>query len=90
MKSLKVIKTISIIIVPLGLILFYKQLIIPYNNLENAVVNAVAALIGMIPEGLILLTSTVLAVSIIRLAKYKVLVQELYCIEMLARADILC
>ena len=44
----------------------------------------------MIPEGLILLTSTVLAVSIIRLAKYKVLVQELYCIEMLARADILC
>ena len=91
MKSLKkVIKTISIIIVPLGLILFYKQLIIPYNNLENAVVNTVAALIGMIPEGLILLTSTVLAVSIIRLAKYKVLVQELYCIEMLARADILC
>lgn len=91
MKSLnKVIKIISFIIVPLGLILFTKQLQIPDNTFENAVVNTVAALIGMIPEGLILLTSTVLAVSVIRLSKYKVLVQELYCIETLARVDILC
>ena len=49
-----------------------------------------AAVIGMIPEGLVLLTSTVLAVSVIRLAKSKVLVQELYCIETLARVDTLC
>lgn len=53
-------------------------------------VATVAALIGMIPEGLILLTSTVLAVSVIRLSNKKVLVQELYCIETLARVDTLC
>lgn len=58
--------------------------------MKNAVVNTVAAIIGMIPEGLILLTSTVLAVSVIRLSKRKVLVQELYCIETLARVDTLC
>lgn len=50
----------------------------------------VAALIGMIPEGLILLTSSVMAVSVLRLAKYNVLVQQLYCIETLARVDVIC
>ena len=90
MKSLnKIIKIISILIVPLGVLLFLNQ----YNldkNLELAVINTVAALIGMIPEGLVLLTSTVLAVSVIRLSKLNVLVQELYCIEMLARVDTIC
>jgi len=84
----KIIKYISILIVPLGILLFLKQLSL--NNLENSVVNTVAALIGMIPEGLILLTSTVMAVSVIRLSKVNVLVQELYCIETLARVDTLC
>ena len=90
MKSLnKIIKLVSIFIVPLGLLLFFNQ----YNldkNLETSIVNTVAALLGMIPEGLILLTSTVLAVSVIRLARLNVLVQELYCIEMLARVDTIC
>ena len=83
----KVIKIVSILIIPVGIFLFVNQLQITNNTLTNAVVNTVAALIGMIPEGLVLLTSTVLAVSVIRLAKYNVLVQELYCIETLARVD---
>lgn len=91
LKSLKkVIKIVSIIIIPMGLLLFYNQINIPQTTLQDAVVNTVAALIGMIPEGLILLTSTVFAVSIIRLSKYNVLVQDLYCSESLARVDTLC
>jgi len=85
----KIIKIMSIIIIPIGIILFLKQ----YNldkNMSDAIVNTVAALIGMIPEGLILLTSTVLAVSVIRLSKNNVLVQQLYCIETLARVDTIC
>lgn len=73
-----------------GILLFLNQFDLEGNCLKNAVVNTVAAIIGMIPEGLILLTSTVLAVSVIRLSKRKVLVQELYCIETLARVDTLC
>ena len=90
MNSLnKIIKLVSIFIIPLGLLLFFNQ----YNldkNLESSIINTVAALLGMIPEGLVLLTSTVLAVSVIRLARLNVLVQELYCIEMLARVDTIC
>ena len=90
MNSLnKIIKLVSIFIIPLGLLLFFNQ----YNldkNLEVSIINTVAALLGMIPEGLVLLTSTVLAVSVIRLARLNVLVQELYCIEMLARVDTIC
>lgn len=91
LKSLnQVIKYISIGIIPISLLLFNNQLHIDGNTLQNAVVNTVAALIGMIPEGLILLTSTVFAVSVIRLAKYNVLIQQLYCSETLARVDVLC
>lgn len=91
MKSLKkIIKMVSIGIIPIGLILFARQLGIPDNTFNDAVVNTVAAILGMIPEGLVLLTSTVLAVSVVRLSKYKVLVQDLYCIETLARVDTLC
>ena len=86
----KVIKIISIIIVPIGLLFFYNQITLDGNTFDSAVVKTVAAMIGMIPEGLMLLTSTVLAVSVIRLSKYNVLVQELYCIETLARVDTLC
>ena len=85
----KIIKIISIIIVPLGVILFIKHIRVT-GDITESVVSTAAAIIGMIPEGLILLTSTVLAVSIIRLSKKRVLVQELYCIETLARVDTLC
>ena len=91
MKTLKkVIKIISIVIVPLGILLFIKQYNLDGNTLNAAVINTVAAIIGMIPEGLILLTSTVLAVSTIRLSRKKVLVQQLYCIETLAHVDTIC
>ena len=90
LKSLnKIIKIISILIIPIGILLFFNQYQID-NNLTDSVVNTVAALIGMIPEGLILLTSTVLAVSIVRLSKINVLAQDLYSIEMLARVDTIC
>ena len=91
MRSLnKIVSTISFAIVPIGILLFSRQLFLEDSNIQYAVVNTVAALIGMIPEGLVLLTSTVLAVSVIRLSKYKVLVQDLYCIETLARVDTIC
>ena len=84
----KIILILSILIIPIGICLFIHQL--QQNTFENSVINTTAALIGMIPEGLMLLVSTVLAVSVIRLSKHKVLVQELYCIETLARVDTLC
>ncbi len=91
MTTLKtIIKYVSFLIVPAGAILFMNQFTIPGATIKAAIVNTVAALIGMIPEGLMLLTSSVLAVSVIRLAQSKVLVQQLYCIETLARVDVLC
>lgn len=90
MRTLKrIVQAISILIIPVGVLLFYNQYQVS-ANLHSAVVQTVAALVGMIPEGLMLLTSTVLAVSVIRLSQHRVLVQELYCIETLARVDTLC
>ena len=86
----KIIKTISFAIVPIGVLLFARQMTLQDATIQDSVVNTVAALIGMIPEGLVLLTSTVLAVSVMRLAKKECLVQELYCIETLARVDVIC
>lgn len=85
-----IIKTISFVIVPVGLLLFMKQFFALKLPLQDAVIKTVAAMIGMIPEGLILLTSVALAVGIARLARKKTLVQQLYCIETLARVDTLC
>lgn len=91
MRSLnKIVKYVSIALVPIGILLLLRQFAIEGNTTQNAVVTVVAAVVGMIPEGLILLVSTVLAISVIRLSKYKVLVQDLYCIETLARVDTLC
>lgn len=91
MSSLqKIIKFLTFAIIPIGGLLFYSQLHLHGTTFQEAVVQSVAGVIGMIPEGLVLLTSTVLAVSVIRLSKSKVLVQELYCIETLARVDTLC
>lgn len=86
----KIIKYLSFAIVPVGILMMFNQYFIAGSDFELATLNTCAALIGMLPDGLILLTSTVLAVSVIRLSKYKVLVQELYCIETLARVDVLC
>lgn len=86
----KMLKVLSVIIVPVGILLFINQLNVTDNNITASVFNTVGALIGMIPEGLLLLTSSVMAVSVVRLSKYKVLVQQLYCIETLARVDVIC
>ena len=101
----KIIKILTFIILPLAILLFLRQYANPSEfgtetvssilgtidkHFMDSVVKTVAAVTGMIPEGLILLTSTVLAVSVIRLSRRKVLVQELYCIETLARVDVLC
>ena len=86
----KIIKFLTFAIIPIGIALFIVQLNVENLSFQSAVTKTVAAIIGMIPEGLVLLTSTVLAVSVVRLSKSKVLVQELYCIETLARVDTLC
>lgn len=86
----KIINFLTSAIIPIGIALFIVQLNVENLSLQSAVTKTVAAIIGMIPEGLVLLTSTVLAVSVVRLSKSKVLVQELYCIETLARVDTLC
>lgn len=85
-----IVKTLGFTLIPIGLLLFSKQFFILHDTLKNAVVSTVAAMLGMIPEGLILLTSVVFAVSVLRLSKYKTLVQDLYCTESLARVDVLC
>lgn len=85
----KIIKTVTIAIFPIGTILLYGQYRLT-GNLKDAVIQATAGLIGMIPEGLVLLTSMVFAVSIIRLSKHNVLAQELSSVESLARVDTLC
>lgn len=85
-----ILKTISVIIVPMGLLLFYKQYYVAGNGIRDAVVNMVAAVLGMIPEGLVLLTSVALTLGTLALTRKNTLVQELYCIETLARVDTLC
>lgn len=83
-------KFLSIVIIPVGALLLTNQLIVTNYDITASILNTVGALIGMIPEGLLLLTSSVMAVSIMRLSKYNVLVQQLYCIETLARVDVIC
>lgn len=82
-------KVLSIAIIPVGILLLINQMEVT-NDITSAIFNTVGALIGMIPEGLLLLTSSVMAVSVARLAKFNVLVQQLYCIETLARVDVIC
>lgn len=85
-----ILKFISIIIAPLGIILFAKQYWISGSTYEQAALDTVAAVLGMIPEGLVLLTSVALALGAVRLARRSTLVRELFCIETLARVDTLC
>lgn len=86
----KIIKIISIAIIPIGALLFYRQFSTSGHDLSSAIITTSAALTGMIPEGLVLLTSSILAVGVMRLSKHKVLVQDIYCLETLARVDTLC
>ncbi|MDF9824223.1 cation-transporting ATPase E [Breznakia sp. PF5-3] len=86
----KIIKIIGIIIIPLGSLMFIQSHFFNGNSYSDTVLNMAAALIGMIPEGLVILTSIALTVGTINLARHKTLVQELYCLETLARVDTLC
>ena len=86
----RLVKIIGIIIIPIGIILFSQQYFINATSLKDSVTATVAAIIGMIPEGLYLLASVALAVSVMRLAMQKVLVHNMKCIETLARVDVLC
>ena len=116
MNALNVIvRFASVIMVPLGLALFYSSLrgsyegwagvnpaspmgfvswllsgVADWTDVSAAILSTVGALLGMIPQGLVLLTSSVLAIATIRLARRRVLAQQLYCIETLARVDVLC
>ncbi len=85
-----IIKIISVAIVPFGIILFLKQVYLLNMGVKNSVKTVVAALVGMIPEGLYLLTSVSLLVSVLKLVKAKVLVHEMSSIETLARVDLIC
>lgn len=91
MRSLdKLILVMGIALVPVGLILFYQEYFVLQLALRDSVEGTVAALVGMIPEGLYLLTSVAMAASALKLSKNKVLVQDMNCIESLARVDVLC
>ena len=90
LSSIKlIIKIVTIALAPVAGLLFLNQLNMG-RSFADAVVATVAAVIGMIPSGLVLLISVVLAVSVVKLGQQKVLVQELFCIETLARVDMLC
>ncbi len=86
----KMLKILSICLIPVGTLFMINQLFISEFNVANSIMSTVSALIGMIPEGLVLLTSSAMAVSVIRLRKYNILVQDLYSIENLARVDTIC
>ena len=85
----KILKVISILLVPIAIMLYMRGASLGRGYVE-IVLRSAGALVGMIPEGLILLVSVSLAVAAMKLAKKKVLVQELYCVETLARVDVLC
>lgn len=86
----KLVKWVGIAIIPMGLILFAQAYFLQHDGFRESITSMVAAVIGMIPEGLYLLASVALAVSSIRLAQKKVLLHDMKCIETLARVDVLC
>lgn len=91
LRSLRlIIFVMALIIIPIGGLLFYMQYFQGGVDYITAVRKTAGAMIGMIPSGLFLLSSVALAVGVIRLAQNNVMVQELYCIEMLARVNVLC
>lgn len=86
----RVTKFTSLLIVPLGILLFVQALYFRDSALRDAVVSSAAALLGMLPKGLVLLISVSLANGVIKLAKMKILVQNIYALETLAHVDVLC
>ena len=86
----KLLVILGIIIIPIGIALFVQSYVINHGTFKDSITSMVAALIGMIPEGLYLLTSVSLAVSAVRLAQKQVLLHNMKCIETLARVDVLC
>lgn len=93
LKSLRmVIRIMSFVVVPLGALLFLKSYFLsdPARDLSSSIIKMASSMSSMIPQGLVALTSTIFAVGVIRLSKYKTLSQDLYCIETLARVDVLC
>ena len=91
MRSLDImIRAIGIALIPIGLLLYDNQFRVQNLGLLKSAEATVAALVGMIPEGLYLLTSIALAVSALKLTQKRVLVQDMHCVETLARVDVLC
>jgi cation-transporting ATPase E len=86
----KLVSLVSKLLVPIGVLLFLEQVLLQKAAVADAVPKAVAAMIGMIPEGLILLTSVALMAGVVKLGRRQTLVQELFGIETLARVDLLC
>lgn len=86
----KLIRVVGLALIPVGCLLFYQEYHILSLGLKTSAQSTVAALVGMIPEGLYLLTSVAMAASALKLTRQKVLVQDLNCIETLARVDVLC
>ena len=86
----RLVQVIGIVIIPVGAAMFLQQLRQEHLSIEGATVGTVGALVGMIPDGLYLLVSMALTVSVLRLAGRKTLVQERNCVETLARVDVLC
>ena len=93
MRSINaIIKVLAIIIFPLGIATFFTTVhqLGGYAEWRQALIQTSGSMIGMIPSGMVLLTSVALTVSVIRLASKKAMVKDLYCIEMLARVNVLC
>lgn len=86
----KLVKWVGVAIIPIGLVLFSQAFFFQHDGFRESVTSMIAAVIGMIPEGLYLLASVALAVSSVRLAQKKVLLHDMKCIETLARVDVLC
>ena len=86
----KMLKILSVCLIPVGVLFMINQLYISKFDVAGSIMSTVSAVIGMIPEGLVLLTSSAMAVSVIKLRRFNVLVQELYAIENLARVDVIC
>ena len=84
------VKIMSFVIVPIGVALFCIKYFTGSGETDDTVVTTIGSVIGMIPSGLIALTSTVFCISVIRLSKHRTLAQDLYCVETLARVDVLC
>ncbi len=87
---MRLVKIMAFIIVPLGVALFGVKYCLQHADLNITVVNIIGSLVGMIPNGLVALSSSVFCISVIRLSRHKTLAQDMYCVETLARVDVLC